>query len=75
MAPEFPPKAPESAEQQERDAQMIYRQIMSGEFGTYNQVEQVVAQVYVPDRSLSRAGINRALEMLKHHYSQPRSEK
>lgn len=70
----FRSTAPETSEQQEKDAQMIFNQVTSGHFGNYERAEFAVTLTYVGDPTVSRSGISRALELLKRHYSQPRSE-
>ena len=74
MAPRFGCQAPETPEQQEKDAQMIFNQITNAWFETYQEAERAITMVYIQDPTISRSGISRALEMLKRHFEQPRSE-
>ena len=64
----------ETPEQQEKDAQMIVKQILSGWFEDYHQAERAITEVYIPDPTISRAGISLALKRLKWHYDKPKSE-
>jgi hypothetical protein len=54
-----------------RDSDMIFTQITSGDFPTLKMAEQAVCVIYVPDMTISRAGISHALSRLERHYAHP----
>jgi len=58
----------ETYEQQMHDSDMIFTAVSTGAFDTYQQAEQAVVSIYVPDMSVSRAGISHALKRLENHY-------
>ncbi len=58
----------ETIEQQERDAKMIVKQITNAHFDTWEEVERAIVMLYIPDMTISRSGISRALEILQRHY-------
>lgn len=60
----------ESYEQQMKDSDMIFTQITSGDFDNLNDVNRAVVMLYVPDMTISRAGISHALKRLEQHYKQ-----
>ena len=60
----------ETFEKQEQDAEMIWNQIISCEFDTFEEVQSAVTDIYITDLSISRTGISRALEMLKEHFDE-----
>ena len=60
----------ETHEQQMKDSDMIFTQITSGNFDNWNDVNQAVVMLYVPDMTISRAGISHALKRLERHYKQ-----
>ena len=59
----------ETVEQQMADSTMIVKQITSGDFRTYDEAEQAIVALYVPDLSVSRSGISHALGQLKKHFA------
>lgn len=72
--PRFKCTAPETYEQQEKDAQMIFRQLTSSPgIATYKQAERICT-IYVADPEISRSGIGKALMMLKRHFAEPGDE-
>jgi hypothetical protein len=58
----------ETLENQTKDSEMIVTQITSGGFQTYEEVERLIVMLYVPDMTISRAGISHALGRLKKLY-------
>ncbi len=54
-----------------RDSDMIFTQITSGDFDDFEQVQSAVCVIYVPDMTISRAGISDALKRLEAHYGNP----
>ena len=60
----------ETYEQQTKDSDTIFTAINTGNFDNYEQAQQAVCLFYVPDRSISRAGISHALGRLKKFYQQ-----
>lgn len=59
----------ETLENQMKDSEMIVNQITSGNFQTYEEAEQLIVMLYVPDMTISRAGISHAMGQLKKHYA------
>lgn len=57
-----------TAEQMKADADMIFTQITSGDFPDYEIAQRAVCTIYVPDMTISRAGISLALTRLERHY-------
>lgn len=62
----------ETFENQEKDSNMIITQVMNAEFDTIDEVKQLITQVYVPDMTISRAGISHALKLLEAHFEEKR---
>jgi hypothetical protein len=60
----------ETYEQQMKDSDMIFTQITSGNFENWLDVNQAIVMLYVPDMTISRAGISHALKRLERHYKQ-----
>jgi hypothetical protein len=59
----------ETLENQTKDSEMIFTQVTSGSFENYKQAERLVVMLYVPDMTISRAGISHALGRLERHYA------
>lgn len=59
----------ESYDQQMKDSDMIFTQISTGDFNS-DSFEMAVVMLYVPDMSISRAGISHALKRLEQHYKE-----
>jgi len=58
-------------EQQQHDSDTIFTQITEmGGFASMDEVRATVALFYVPDMSISRAGISHALKRLESHFAQ-----
>lgn len=58
----------ETVEQQQKDSDMIFTQISSGDFDDFKMAESAVLMLYVMDQTISRAGISHALKRLERHY-------
>ncbi len=58
----------ETIEQQEKDSDMVFTAISTGDFDDFKQAEQAVVMLYVMDMSVSRSGISHALKRLERHY-------
>lgn len=58
----------ETYEQQMRDSDMIFTQIMTERFDNWNDVNRAVVLRYVLDMNISRAGISHALKRLEKQY-------
>lgn len=56
-------------EQQQYDSDTIFAQIATGDFNSIEEARQVIALFYVPDGSISRAGISHALKRLEKHFA------
>jgi len=54
---------------QMKDSDMIFTQITTGNFDNFEQVSHAVFMLYIPDMSISRAGISHALKRLEKHYN------
>ena len=52
------------------DSDMIFTQVSSGDFDDYKMAESLVCMLYVPDMTISRAGISDALKRLERHYKE-----
>jgi hypothetical protein len=50
------------------DSDMIFTQISSGDFDDFAMAQSAVCMLYVPDMTISRAGISDALKRLEAHY-------
>ncbi len=51
-----------------RDSDMIFTAISTGNFDNFAQAQQAVVMFYVPDMTISRAGISHALGRLERFY-------
>ena len=60
----------ETYKQQEKDAEMIFTQISTSGLANMEEANRMIVMLYVPDMSISRAGISRALKMLERHYKE-----
>lgn len=60
--------ANETLEQQNKDSDMIFTQITTGDFDNYEDARRLVVTGYLPDMTISRAGISHALKRLEEHY-------
>lgn len=54
----------------QQDSDMIFTQVTSGDFDDYKMAERLVCMLYVPDMTVSRAGISHALSRLERHYKE-----
>jgi hypothetical protein len=68
-------KVSESPEQQAKDSDMIFTQVSTGRFSNFEEARRLVVMLYVPDMSISRAGISHALKRLERHYQSLTGEK
>lgn len=58
----------ETIEQQEKDSQQIFKIISTADYESFEEAERAVVLFFVMDMSYSRAGISKALDMLRKHY-------
>jgi hypothetical protein len=58
------------SEQMLAESEMIFTQITSGDFPTFELANRAVCTIYVPDMTISRAGISHALGRLEKHYAE-----
>ncbi len=65
----------ETNEQQIKDSDMIFMQITSGNFANWNDVNRAIVMLYVPDMTISRAGICLALKRLEQYYKYGKGQK
>ena len=59
----------ETYEQQMKDSDMLFTQITNGDFDNFPEVQRLICTIYVPDMSISRAGISHALKRLEQYYN------
>ena len=65
----------ETYKNQMKDSDMIYFQILGGDFPTYDEAQSAIVQLYVPDMTISRAGISHALKRLEKFYKDNENER
>jgi hypothetical protein len=58
----------ENKDQMLKDSDMIFTQITTGAFENWDEVNQAVVMLYVPDMTISRSGISHALKRLEDYY-------
>ena len=58
----------ETYEQQMKDSDTVFTAVSTGNYVSYTEAQQVVVMLYVPDMTISRAGISHALVRLEKHY-------
>lgn len=58
----------ENYEQQMKDSDMIFKQITSADYANMREAYRAIVTLYVPDFTISRAGISHALKRLMEHY-------
>jgi len=51
------------------DSDMIFTQISTGNFDDYQIAQRAIVLLYLPDRTISRAGISHALQRLERFYA------
>lgn len=54
----------------QRDSDMVFTAVSTGDFDDYKMAEQAAVMLYVPDMSVSRAGISHALKRLERFYAE-----
>jgi hypothetical protein len=54
----------------QRDSDMIFTQITTGDFDDFAIAQRAVCVIYAPDMTISRGGIAHALKRLERHYAQ-----
>jgi len=64
----------ETYKQQMKDSDMIFKQVTSANFSK-EEAKRVIVMLYVPDMSISRAGISHALKRIEQHYGIEEAEK
>jgi len=55
-------------EQQMKDSDMIYNQIRSAGYESWEEAQRAIVNIYVPERTISRAGISHAIKRLEEYY-------
>lgn len=53
----------------QRDPDVVFTAVSTGDFDDYKMVEQAVVVLYVPDMSVSRSGISHAPKRLERFYA------
>lgn len=59
-----------ASEQQQADSDMIFTQISTGNFDDYKMAEELIVLLYIPDMTISRAGISHAMVRLQRFYAE-----
>jgi len=57
----------ETYEQQMNDSNMICKQMEAANYDNFAEVQRAIVMLYVPDMSISRAGISHALKHLENN--------
>lgn len=65
--------AQETTEQMKKDSDMIFTQIIGGNFHNFDIVKVAIVRLYATDMNISRAGINHALGRLEKFFKEKRS--
>lgn len=60
----------ETHEKQMKDSDMIFTEVSMGGCLNYNDAKQCIDIAYVPDMSISRAGISHAMKRLEKFYEE-----
>lgn len=63
----------ETYEKQMADSDVIFTQVSAAGFDNFAEANRVVVTIYVPDMSVSRAGISHALKRLEKYYAEAKS--
>ena len=58
----------ESYEQQTKDSEMIIKQISSANYDSWKDAQRAIVMFYVPDMTISRAGISLALKKIERSF-------
>ena len=58
-----------NTQQWQVDSDMIFTQVSTGDFEDYDQAEQLIVMLYVPDMTITRAGISHAMVRLQGFYA------
>lgn len=58
-------KVQETYEQQMKDSDMIYNQIISANYNKVEDAQLAIVRFYVPDMTISRAGISHVLKRIE----------
>jgi len=61
--------AEETYEQQLKDSDMLFTQISTSAIDNLQDATRLLVVTYVPDMTISRAGISHALKRLEAHYN------
>ena len=59
----------ETYEQQMKDSNMIFTQISTSAIDNFQDANSLLMTIYIPDMTISRAGISHALKRLEKHYN------
>lgn len=65
----------ETYDMQMKDSDTVFTAISTGDFDDFKMAESAVVLIYVPDMTISRAGISHALKRLERFYSERQSGK
>ena len=60
----------ENVNQQMKDSDMIFTQISTSAIDNFADAQRLIVTTYVPDMTISRAGISHVLKRLENHYNQ-----
>jgi hypothetical protein len=53
-----------------KDSDTVFTAVSTGDFDNFNQAQQAVVEFYVPDMTITRAGISHALKRLENFYTE-----
>jgi hypothetical protein len=60
----------DSVKKQMKDSDMIFTQISTSAIDNFAEAKQLIVKLYVPDMTISRAGISHVLKRLEEYYSE-----
>ncbi len=60
----------ETYEQQMKDSNMIFTQITTAFYDNFETANRTIAMLYIPDMTISRAGISHALKRIEQYFKQ-----
>jgi len=59
----------ETYEQQMKDSDMIFKQLTSGGDLSHDECKRMLVMLYVPDMTISRAGISHAMKRIDEYFT------
>ena len=64
----------ETYDQQTKDSDMIFKQVTSANYDNFDDASRAICLFYVPDMTISRAGISHALKRIERWFDQGGSD-